>query len=178
MVRASAQSQVLIGFLAPPVSHPDYAAVKVLATVLGGGMSGRLWSELRDKQGLAYSTGVTYPTRVGPSVLLAQIGTAPANAMRAEEGMRREIERIRQEPPSEAELGRARAYLLGQFALDRRTNARLAWYAAFFEAVGVGHDFPARYVRMVEAVTAADVLRVAGIYLASPTIVSLGPQAQ
>lgn len=175
LVRPSAQSQVLMGFLAPPVSHADYAAVKVLATALGGGMAGRLFAELRDKQGLAYSTGASYPTRVGPSFLLTQIGTAPANAPRAEQGLKVEIERIRRDPLGEAELGRAKTYLLGQFALDRRTNARLAWYAAFFEAVGVGHDFAPRYVRMVDAVTAADVLRAARTYLDSPTIVSLGP---
>src|SRR5262249_31670244 len=117
----------------------------------------------------------SYPTRVGPSFFLAQLGTAPGNALRAEAAMRHEIERLRREPVDEAELARARMYLLGQFALDRRTNARFAWYAAFFEAAGVGHDFAERYGRMVEAVTSGDVQRVAGIYLVAPTIVSLGP---
>jgi predicted Zn-dependent peptidase len=175
VTRPSAQAQVLMGFIAPAVSHPDYAAVKVLSAALGGGMSGRLFTELRDKQGLAYSTGATYPTRVGPSYFLLQLGTAPANVARAEEGMKREIERLRATPLEAAEIDRAKAYLLGQFALDRRTNARLAWYAAFFEAAGVGHDFPERYVRAVGAVTATDVQRVAQAYLAPATIVVLGP---
>ncbi|HET7874360.1 MAG TPA: pitrilysin family protein [Methylomirabilota bacterium] len=175
VARPSAQAQVLIGFLAPPAIHPDYAPVKVLSVALGGGMSGRLFAELRDKQGLAYVTGASYPTRVGPSYVLAQIGTAPANAARAEEGVKRELERLRQAPLSPPELDRAKAYLLGQFALDRRTNARLAWYAAFFEATGLGHDAAERYPRAVEAVTAEDVRRVAQTYLGSPTIVSLGP---
>ena len=175
VARPSAQAQVLMGFLAPPVSHPDYTAVKVLSTALGGGMAGRLFTELRDKQGLAYSTTASYPTRVGPSFLLAQVGTAPANAGRAEEEVKRQIERLRREPMREEELQRAKSYLRGQFALDRRTNARLAWYGAFFEAAGVGHDFPERYVEAVGRVTAADVQRVAQSYLASPTIVSLGP---
>src|SRR5207247_8721456 len=81
--------------LAPSVGQPDYAAMKAVMTALGGGMGGRLFTELRDKQGLAYSTGASYPSRVGPSYLLTQMGTAPANAARAEEAMRREIERIR-----------------------------------------------------------------------------------
>jgi predicted Zn-dependent peptidase len=74
-----------------------------------------------------------------------------------------------------AEVERAKSYLLGQLALDRRTNARLAWYAAFFESAGVGHDFAGRYVRQVEAVTAADVQRAARSYLVAPAVVSLGP---
>jgi len=141
-------------------------------------MAGRLFTEVRDKRGLAYSTGGAYPSRRGPGVLYTQLGTAPANQTRAEAAMLGELERIRRDPVSPAELARAKAYLLGQFALDRRTNARLAWYDAFFEALGVGIDFPDRYVRAVEAVTAEDVQRVARTYLTAPTIVTLGPVAQ
>jgi zinc protease len=107
-----------------------------------------------------------------------QLGTAPANQVRAEAAMLGELERIRRDPVNPSELTRAKAYLLGQFALDRRTNARLAWYDAFFEALGVGLDFADRYTRAVEAVSAEDVLRVAQTYLAAPTIVTLGPTAQ
>jgi len=177
LVRPAAQAQVLVAFLAPPTAHPDYAAVKVLTTALGGGMAGRLFTEVRDKQGLAYSTGGAYPSRVGPGVLYAQLGTAPANQARAEAAMLGELERIRRDPVSPAELARAKAYLLGQFALDRRTNARLTWYDGFFESLGVGPGFAERYARAVEAVTAEDVQRVARTYLGAPTIVTLGPGA-
>ncbi len=177
LVKPAAQAQVLVAFLAPPTSHADYAAVKVLATALGGGMAGRLFTEVRDKQGLAYSTGGAYPSRLGPGVFFTQLGTAPANQARAEAAMLGELERIRQDPLSPAELTRAKAYLLGQFALDRRTNARLSWYDGFFEALGVGPGFAERYVRAVEAVGAEDVQRVARTYLTAPTIVTLGPAA-
>lgn len=177
IVKPSAQAQVLVAFLAPPTSHPDYAAVKVLTTALGGGMAGRLFTEVRDKQGLAYSTGGAYPSRLGPGVIYMQLGTAPANQARAEAAMLAELARIQHEPLNPGELTRAKAYLLGQFALDRRTNARLAWYDAFFEALGVGPDFADRYTRAVEAITAGDVQRVARTYLAAPTIVTLGPAA-
>ncbi len=174
----AAQAQVLVGFLGPPIDHPDYAAVKVLSSALGGGMAGRLFREIRDRRGLAYSTGAFYPTRVGQGMLVAYLGTAPANAARAEEAIREEIGRLSREPLAREELVRAKTYLLGQFALDRRTNARLAWYQAFYEGSGVGHDFAARYARAVEAVTAADVERVARTYLASPAVVRLEPPAR
>jgi predicted Zn-dependent peptidase len=149
--------------------------VKVLATALGGGMAGRLFTEVRDKQGLAYATGAAYPSRRGPGVLFTQLGTAPANQTRAETAMLGELDRIRRERLSPAELVRAKGYLLGQFALDRRTNARLAWYDGFFESLGLSADFAERYARAVEAVTAEDVQRVAQLYLAAPTVVRLGP---
>jgi zinc protease len=168
------QAQVLVGYLGPSLTEPDYPAVRVLATVLGGGMSGRLFTELRDKRGLAYSVGALSAFRTGPSVV-TYMGTAPANAEAAEAGVLAEIERIRGEAVSERELTRAKNFLLGNLAMDRRTSARHAWYLAFFEVVGAGWDFPERFTRAVEAVTVADVTRVAARYLTRPTVVVLQP---
>ncbi len=103
------------------------------------------------------------------------MGTAPENLLRGEEGIMREVERIRREPATDNELSRAKAYLLGNLALDRRTNARQAWYLAFFELAGVGHEFLDRYLKDVEAVSVEDISRVAGAYLATPTVTVLKP---
>jgi predicted Zn-dependent peptidase len=169
------QAQVLIGYLGPTLTQPDYPAVRVLGTILGGGMSGRLFTELRDRRGLAYSVGMVGTFRTGPSFLVTHMGTAPPNTEAAEAGVLAEIERIRDEKVSERELARAKAYLLGNFAMDRRTNARHAWYLAFFEVVGAGWDFPERYARAVEAVSVDDVARVARQYLTRPTVVVVQP---
>lgn len=169
------QAQVLVGYLGPALTQPDYAAVRVLGTILGGGMSGRLFTELRDRRGLAYSVGVLTRFQTAPSFLITYMGTAPANAEDAEAGVLAEIERIRGGPVTEGELARAKAYLLGNLAMDRRTNARHAWYMAFFEVTGAGWDFPERFGRAVEAVTVADVERVARQYLTRPTVVVVQP---
>jgi predicted Zn-dependent peptidase len=155
-----------MGALAPNLTDGDHAAVKVLSTVLGGGMSGRFFSELRDKQGLAYTTGTQYPARVDTSFFLAQLGTAPENVTKAEAALREQLERIRREPVPEEELRVAKAYVLGNLAMDRRTNARQAWYLAAYEEAGVGYEYLDRYVAAVRAVSAADVQRVARRYLA------------
>jgi zinc protease len=173
--RPAQQAQILVGFAGPSVIDADYAAVKLLGAVLGGGMSGRLFVELRDKLGLAYSLGVLNPSRAGPALIMSYMGTAPASVESAEAGMLRELERIRREPPAPAELARAKAYLQGQLAMDRRTNARQAWYRGFFELVGAGHDFPDRYAEALGRVTAAEVQAAAGRYLERPTIVVLRP---
>lgn len=165
-VVAGAQAQILMGGPAPALTDPDYAPLKVLATVLGGGMAGRFFSELRDRQSLAYTTAARYPTRVDGSYFLAQLGTAPENVARAETALRAELERAQSERMSEEELGVAKAYLLGTLAMDRRTNARQAWYLAAYEQSGEGFEFLDRYAAAVRAVTAADVQRVAGRYLA------------
>ena len=174
--RPAQQAQILVGFAGPSVTDADYAAVKVLGAVLGGGMAGRFFVELRERLGLAYSLGTINPTRAGPAFILGYMGTAPASAEAAEAGMLREIERSRTDPPTPEELARAKAYVLGTLAMDRRTNARQAWYLAFFDLLGAGFDFPDRYPRLVEAVTADDVRASAQRYLDRPTIVVLRPR--
>jgi zinc protease len=171
------QAQILTGGLAPPLDHPDHAAVKVLSTVLGGGMAGRLFVELRDKQGLAYSASSFYDPVREPGALILYLGTSPESAAGAEAALMNEVARVRSEPVSAEELRRAKGYLLGNYEMDRRTNARLAWYLAFYAVERVGDDYPERYRRAVEAVTAADVRRVAQTYLSTLTTVVLRPPA-
>jgi predicted Zn-dependent peptidase len=59
--------------------------------------------------------------------------------------------------------------------MDRRTNERQAWYLAFYEIQRVGTDYPERYRKAVEAVSASDVRRAAQTYLGTLTTVVLGP---
>jgi predicted Zn-dependent peptidase len=172
-----AQAQIFMGGLAPAMTDPDFAAMKLVSTVLGGGMAGRFFSELRDKQGLAYTTGTQQPMRVDPGYFLAILGTAPANVERAEAALREQLQRIQREPVSADELRVAKAYLLGTLAMDRRTNARQAWYLASLEQAGVGYEFLDRYTAQVRAATAADLQRVAQRYLATVRTVVVRPPA-
>jgi zinc protease len=171
----SQQTQIVVGGVAPPLDHPDHAAVKVLSTILGGGMAGRLFVELRDKSALAYTAASFYDPVHEPGALILYLGTAPDNAAKAEQALLAEVQKIRDVPVSTEELARAKGYLLGRYAMDRRTNERLAWYLAFYEVEGVGRAYPERYRRQVEAVTVADVQRAARTYLGTLSSVVLGP---
>jgi len=170
-----AQAQILMGGLAPSLTDPDLAPMKVVSTVLGGGLASRFFSELRDKQGLAYTTAAREPMRVTTGYFLAMLGTAPANKEKAEAALREQLARIQREAVSDEELRVAKAYLLGSLAMDRRTNARQAWYMASLEVAGVGHEFLDRYVAQVKAVTKADVQRAAQRYLATVRTVVAEP---
>ena len=150
--------------------------MKVLATVLGGGMAGRLFAELRDKQALAYTANAFYDAVREPGALILYLGTVLENAARTEAALGKEIERVRTQPVTSDELNRAKSYLLGNYAMDRRTNARLAWYLTLYEIEGVGQGFPDGYRRAVEAVTPEDILRVARTYLGTLTTVVLQPR--
>jgi zinc protease len=169
------QTQILVAGLAPPLDHPDHAVVKVLSTILGGGMAGRLFVELRDRSALAYTAASYYDPVREPGVLVLYLGTAPANGAAAEQALMREVQKIRDMAVSADELARAKGYLLGRYQMDRRTNERLAWYLAFYEIEGVGRTYPDRFRRQVEAVTPADVQRAARTYLTTLTTIILGP---
>lgn len=174
--QAAQQTQIVVAGLAPPLDHRDHAAVKVLATVLGGGMAGRLFSELRDRRALAYTAAAYYEPVKNPGAFVLYLGTMPENAARAEAALREEIRRVQTEAVGVGELARAKGYVLGRYAMDRRTNERMAWYLAFYDVEGVTRDYPERYRAAVDAVTAADVQRVARDYLATVTTVVLGPR--
>jgi predicted Zn-dependent peptidase len=173
---AAQQTQILVGGLAPSLDHADHGAVKVLATILGGGMAGRLFAELRDRSALAYTAAAYYDPVHEPGALILYLGTAPENAGKAEQALLAEIRKIRDVAVSAEELARAKGYLLGRYAMDRRTNERMAWYHAFYEVEGVGRGYPERYRHQVEGVTAADVQRAARTYLGTLTTIVLGPK--
>ena len=170
-----AQAQIFMGTLAPPLTDPDHPPLKVLTALLGGGMASRFFSELRDQQALAYSTAALYPSRIDRSAFVAILGTAPDNVPRAEAALAAQLERARNEPASEAEIAVARAYVLGSQAMDRQTNARQAWYLAFYETAGVGYEFLDRYAAAVKKVTPGDVQRVAKKYATTVRTVIVKP---
>jgi zinc protease len=174
-VRPTEQTQLLVGLMAPPVSHPDWVALRVLNALLGGGMSSRLFRILRDEAGLAYAVGSFYPTRHECSRLVVHVGTAPPNREAAEAGIRRELARLREEPVPPDELALAKAYLTGALELDLRTNARQSFYLGFFELMGVGHDFLGRYREAIDAVTSDDLARVARRWLDGTAVAVVGP---
>jgi zinc protease len=138
-------------------------------------MAGRLFVELRDRNPLAYTAASYYDPVREPGLLVVYLGTAPENSAQAEQALGRELQKIRDTAVSAEELARAKGYLLGRYAMDRRTNERLAWHLAFNEVEGVGQAYPGRFGSQVEAVTVADVQRVARMYLGNPTTVVLGP---
>jgi predicted Zn-dependent peptidase len=119
------QAQIVAGGLAPPLDHPDHAAVKILGGILGGGMAGRLFVELRDKSALAYAASAFYDPVRGPGALILYLGTAPDSAAKAEEGLLRAHARARR-TGGRTSWGEPRP-ACRQYDMDRRTNERQAW---------------------------------------------------
>ncbi len=155
------QSIVMLGHLAPSVQEKEYAALKLLSTYLGNGLSSRLFVELREKRGLAYDVSAFYPTRQLASIFAVYIGTAPENTEIAFDGLRTEVERLCTTQLSSDELQTAKNKLLGQYALGKQTNAQLAQVYGWYETLGLGIEFDLQFQEDVAQVTPTDAQAVA-----------------
>lgn len=155
-----AQAHLVLGFRGLTVDDPDRFALEVITQVLAG-QGGRLFLELRDRRGLAYSVSALNAEGVAPGFFAVTIGTAPEKLDEARRAIREELEALRAGPPPEEELGRARRYLIGNFEIDRQRSAVRAAHMAIDALYGLGADAQRRFAASVAAVTGDDVLRVA-----------------
>lgn len=142
----------------------DFVTLKVLNTMLGGGMSSRLFRNLREQDGLAYQLGSSYsPKKLGGN-FLTYIGTNPETLNYSKEKIKQEIEKLKKEFVSDTELADAKARLKGGFIIALETNADKAETIGIFETMGFGYNFLPEYIKMIDAVTASDILNVANKY--------------
>ncbi|BAT51174.1 processing protease [Nostoc sp. NIES-3756] len=170
------QSIVMLGYLGPSVSSPDYAAMKLLSTYLGNGLSSRLFVELREKRGLAYEVSAFYPTRLYPASFVVYMGTAPENTRIALEGLRTEVELLVNEEVSANSLQAAKNKILGQYALGKQTNGQIAQIYGWYEILGLGIDFDREFQQLITSVTAQDAITSARQYLQQPYISLVGQE--
>lgn len=160
------QAHLILGFIAPAKGRNEYFTMKVLETILSR-IGGRLFVELRDKQGLAYSIGAFSLDDPLQGAFGIYAATDPVHTEKMKEGILREIRRLQVEEVPTHELERAKRLLIGDYLIARLTNASLAADLTFNELFGLGADFGQRYEEGIEKVTAADVLGFARRYLLS-----------
>ncbi|HVQ75592.1 MAG TPA: pitrilysin family protein [Candidatus Binatia bacterium] len=164
IARDLTQATILKGRPAVTQHHPDYFPLVVANQILGGGSSSRVYKRVRDERGLAYSVGSWLsPAPFGPSMMVS-LQTRTDEAAEAVRLIGEEMRRMQQAPVSAAELDLARSYLIGSFPLRLDTTGKVVRFLVGLEESGLGLDYPDRYKDRVGRVTAADVLRVAGIY--------------
>ena len=148
----------------------DFVTLKVINTILGSGLSSRLYRNLRESDGLAYQLGSVYSPKMLGGIFMAYIGTNPNTLECSREKMLTEINKLKSEFVSDAELQNAKDRLKGGFIIALETNSEKASNAGFFEAYGFGYDFLNTYIKMIDEVTASDIVKVANKYF-TPNLV-------
>lgn len=167
------QSYVQIGHLGGLLNNPDYPALDVMSGVLNG-FGGRLFNEVRSRQGLAYSVyGAWSPRFDYPGVFVAGGQTRSDATVPFIKSILAEIKRIQTEPVTPEELALAKDSVLNSFVFNFQKPAQTLSRLMRYEYYGYPSDFLFRYQREVEATTAADVQRVARQYLQPEKLATL-----
>lgn len=155
---------MVIGYPAPSSQEEDKAAMAVLNAMLGGGMGSRLFTEVRDKRGLAYAIQSGYDPNFGPSCIFAFLGTHPSQVDEARSQVLAQFNRFAQEEVTDEELQTAITLVRGQYLMQNETNATQAVVLSINELLGPGYAWADEYPRLISAVTKADVQAVAQKY--------------
>ncbi|MFA0780257.1 MAG: hypothetical protein RJAPGHWK_001768 [Candidatus Fervidibacter sp.] len=137
-----------------------FYAANVLATILGAGW-GRLFTQIRDNQGLAYAVGAALQAGLGEGPFVVRMGVNPKDVDRAVESALTELTKIRQEPPNPEEVTDAKNYLLGRLVLSMENSEGVASLLVSCELFGLGLDYPQRAKSFYEPITPEQVLEVA-----------------
>ncbi len=160
----AAQSQIRIGLVGVPRSTPDYIALDVLNTILGGSFTSRLNSNLREKHGYSYGAMSRFDMRRAAGPFFATAGVQTDKTAEALKEFFIELNAILTPVPAD-ELARFKNYAALSFAGEFETNSQLAAKLGELAIYGLPDDVFANYVGAVQRVTSADLTRVAKQYL-------------
>ena len=156
------QAVVVFGGRGIARRDPDFFAAFVVNHILGGGsFTSRLYAEVREKRGLAYSVYTTLAWYDYTALFRGSTATRADRAGETLDVIDREIRRLAADGPTEEELAKTKAYLKGSYALAFDTSGKIAGQLVQIQLDGLGVDYIDRRGGMIDAVTLADVKRVA-----------------
>ena len=159
--KQSDQAHIALGVPSYPIKHPDRYALQLLATVLGGGMSSRLFIEVRERRGLAYYVFGTNHSYTDAGSLYAQAGVDINRIDDAVSTVAAELRRIADEAVPGDELEKARNFAKGRFVLQLENPHGLIMYGLRKEVLEGETVDPADVLAELDKVTGEDVQRVA-----------------
>jgi predicted Zn-dependent peptidase len=159
--KPSDQAHICLGVRSRPIADPDRYVLMVLSTVLGGGMSSRLFTEVRERRGLAYYVFATNHSYTDTGSLYAQAGVDIERIDEAISTVHAELKKIAAEAVPADELRKAKNFAKGRFVLQIESPHGLIMFGLRREVLEGRATEPEEVLTGVEAVTAEDVQRVA-----------------
>jgi predicted Zn-dependent peptidase len=160
--KQSDQAHVCLGVRSYPLEHPDRYVLQLLATVLGGGMSSRLFTEVRERRGLAYYVYGLNHSYTDAGSLYSQAGVDITRIEEAVSTIAGELRQIAAEPVPAEELEKARNFAKGRFVLQLESPQGTIMYGLRREVLEGGAVEPSEVLAALDEVTDDDLRRVAG----------------
>jgi predicted Zn-dependent peptidase len=159
--KQSDQAHLCLGVPSYPLDHPDRYVLQLLATVLGTGMSSRLFTEVRERRGLAYYVFGINHSYTDAGSLYSQAGVDINRADEAVETIAHELRRIAEEPVESEELEKSRNLAKGRFLLQLENPQGMIMFGLRREVLEGAAVDPEEVQEGLDAVTAEDIQRVA-----------------
>jgi predicted Zn-dependent peptidase len=161
------QSTIYIGMPVTDPSSPDFVALSVMNSLLGGSFGSRITSNIREQKGYTYSPSSQLSSRYRDAywVETADVTTKDTGASLKE--IIAEIKRLQAEPPSDKELKGIQNYLAGTFVLQNSSRAGIIGQLEFVDLHGLSAEYLNTFVSRVYAVTPAQVQQMASKYIQS-----------
>ena len=170
----ASQAQIIQGWLVESFNSPICAKLAVLNNILGSsGLSSRLFVNLRDKQGLAYTVRSQYETLAHSGIFNMYIGTAPINIEKSLEGFKLELEKLANELVTEKELCGAKENIQGRLEYFTQNNAQIAAVNGYNFMMGLGLDYNDKFMEEIRKVSAHDVSDMAKMLLSRPKLITI-----
>jgi predicted Zn-dependent peptidase len=168
--KQSDQAHVIAGVPSYPLDHPDRYALQMVATVLGGGMSSRLFTEVRERRGLAYYVFGVNHSYTDAGSLYSQAGVDINRIDEALTTIASELKGMAAAPVPADELEKARNFAKGRFVLQLENPQGLIMFGLRKEVLERRAPDPDEVLAGISAVTAEDVQRVAQDLIADDTL--------
>src|SRR3989344_3846802 len=160
------QAHLAIGFRTVPLASPEKYPLSVLSSILGGGMSSRLFHEVREKRGLAYYVRCNSDQYTDAGSLVATAGVDPKRIDEALEVIIQELKNLRdgKKKISKDELKKGKEFLKGHLVLELEDSRSVSVFYATQELLEKEIDNPSDVLSKIDKVTMDDVMDVAGKY--------------
>ena len=173
------QVHLTLGIRTFDLYHEDSSVMRVLSSVLGGGMSSRLFQKMRDELGICYYVGASHETFTDHGFLEITAGVPAKRLTEALSAILEEVRRFKKQPVSAEDLARVKEYLAGNMYLGLESSDSLADFYGYQEIMRKPLLRPEEIIAKIKKVTSADISRVAGTYLidANLNLALIGPLA-
>ena len=159
--KQSEQAHLILGVRGYPIGHPDRYALQLMTVVLGGGMSSRLFTEVRERRGLAYYVHAAGSSYTDTGTVYAGAGVDVSRVDEAITTILAELRKMADEPVPADELEKARGYAKGRFVLRLESPQGTIQYGLRREVLEGEIEEPEELLRQLDSVTVEDVQRVA-----------------
>lgn len=152
------------------LNRKDIATLSIINSILGEGMSSRLFVKLREQKSLAYTVGSSLMTNILDGAFVTYIGTNKNSVQEAKQGLLAEIETIKKEMVTTQELNDAKDKIMGKFLLSLETNMDEADLLSWYSIMGLDLCAFDEYKKLIQGVTQSDIIEVANKYFSKPYI--------